>query len=131
MQYAGVGIFLVLAAAVVGLVWLSVGLERLFADNGESVSAPMLVSGIFILPLIIGLLLMVSRGKTQSIAPVAMPLEAGAMSQLSRAVRDLSQRSPLAAVALAALAGFLASRFPAALTLLAQAFQLQDEHGKA
>jgi hypothetical protein len=127
LQIAGVGIFLTLAGAVIGMVWLSVALERALSGPVEPAGAPALVGIVFMLPLLIGLGILMAKRPSHAMQAAASSEHHGAIPQLSRAVRDLAQKSPLSAIALAALAGLLAARFPAALALLVQAFPLRDE----
>ena len=55
LQIAGVGIFLTLAGAVIGMVWLSVALERALSGPVEPAGAPALGGVVLVLGVLIGL----------------------------------------------------------------------------
>lgn len=117
-QLAGASYVLALAGAVMGLVWLSIwGVGFLSATIGETYAA-LIVALIYLAPLLIFFIL---KSVRQIDARAHEQDESHeALAQISLAARNLAEKSPLTALAVAALAGVLAVRFPAALTLLLQ-----------
>lgn len=130
-QIAGAGFVLALGACVVGLVWLSICAVDIVSTSMGRVSATALVGGLFCLPLVLMLIMKTSKQHkdhgAQAFAPPHHPSVDDQLMQLTRITEKFVDRSPLVAVAIAALAGIIAVRFPAALSLLIQVISGQKQ----
>lgn len=123
-----VGWGLCLAAAALGLVWLSIAAVQFLAAWLDPRAAAALIGVICLLPVTIAAL-RANVHKTERPAP--QPVQPGLYGAdpalhyagIAKAAEKLVDRSPLTALAVAALAGLLAARFPAALGLLLQILQ--------
>jgi hypothetical protein len=115
------GLALILATAVVGLVWLSMAFARaveLYIDpDWGAWSAPTIVAAIFLAPLCLFFLVRLFRRPSKDESHSAVPLTAQPdnISEITRMAEAVAEKSPLTALAIAVLAGFLAARFPSAL----------------
>ncbi|MBI1188540.1 MAG: hypothetical protein GC206_14610 [Alphaproteobacteria bacterium] len=127
VQLAGAGAFLALALAAIGLVWISIWLvnacalllEGAFVGANLSL-APLIVGGVMVAPLLIFILVIWLSPKPRESNPVARWIANSDddLAAITRAAEGMVEKSPMLAVAIAALAGVLAARFPAALTIL-------------
>ena len=123
-----VGWGLCLAAAALGLVWLSIAAVQYLAAWVDPRGAAALIGALCLLPLAVAALR--ANGQKPE-APAPQPLQAGLYGAdptsqyafIAKAAEKLVDRSPLTALAVAALAGLLAARVPAALGLLLQILQ--------
>jgi hypothetical protein len=115
-QLTGTGTFLVLASAAIGLVWLSIW--AVGAMTGAIAAAPLVVALGALAPLILFALVRVLRANE----PEAQALAARRddFEPIVRAAEAFVTKAPLTAIALAAVAGVLAARFPGALSLTMQ-----------
>jgi hypothetical protein len=116
---------LVVAAAAIGLVWISIwAVSQLAHFVGEW--APLALGLLFCLPLAVyGLMRMLKAQPAQ-----AQPLlrsEDNFAAEAADTAKRFFRKSPVAALAVAALAGLLAVRAPAALSPLLHLFD--DERG--
>ena len=123
-----VGWGLCLAAAMLGLVWLSIAAVQFASAWIEPRAAAALIGLLCLTPIAIAAL----RANAQKPEPPApQPVQTGLYGAdpttqyafIAKAAEKLVDRSPLTALAVAALAGLLAARFPAALGLLLQILQ--------
>lgn len=122
VKVAGAGYALALAAAILGLVWATIWLDRLLSIWLGAVWAPLGVAAVFLLPVLIGYLTSDRlKAEEKSASPTALLSSVDdQLSELTRTAEGLVEKAPLVALALAALAGLLAARFPSALSLLVQ-----------
>lgn len=130
-QIAGAGFVLALGACVVGLVWLSVCAVDIVTASMGRVSATALVGVLFCAPLVLILILKNTKQQkesaAQAFAQTHHPSVDDQLMQLTRITERFVERSPLVAVAIATLAGIIAVRFPAALSLLIQIISGQKQ----
>lgn len=119
-QITGAGIFLILASGVLGLVWISVWAVEAIENANSRLESPLIVGAIAIAPLAVLLANSALKKQTKLDAQAALPGTSDELAKISRVAESLVVQSPLIALALAALAGILAVRFPSALTLLLQ-----------
>lgn len=128
MKGAVLGGALLVASAGMGLAWLSIA----------AVGGTAAVLGLFWARVVVGLLLLsplavfvlfvwLRDQKRQDLAPVAGIGTDAALTTIASAAQKMIEKSPLAALALASLAGLIAARFPAALTLLANVLKEYDQ----
>ena len=115
-----VSIVLLLSATIIGFVWISIGIHHWLKECLGSVWGPIVLGLICFVPLIIFAFI-------KAFARPALPLhqnrsnpaDATALN-VSKALESLSGRSPFLVAAAAIIAGFLATRFPALLTVFTQ-----------
>jgi len=130
VQTAGMGLVLILASAVIGVVWLSVAIAGMLAAWLNPPLAALATAGLFFLPPIIFSIALALRGRrarqAQEQSQQALAASPDLLVELTRIAQDMAARAPLAAVAVALLGGLLAARFPAALPLLVQALAQRE-----
>ncbi len=117
-----IGLVLILATAIMGLGWIGFGLYSLFVLYLGAVLGPIALGGLFLLPIIIFFVAKalphnVQKRKQQAYNEAFANSTVGA---ISRMVDAMSGHSPVAATVVAVLGGFLASRFPQFLPMLAE-----------
>ncbi len=117
-----IGLVLILATAIMGLGWIGFGLYSLFVLYFGAVLGPIALGGIFLLPIIIffaakALPQNTAKRKQQAYNEAFANSSVGA---ISRMVDAMSGHSPIAATVVAVMGGFLASRFPQFLPMLAE-----------
>ena len=121
LRSAIISLGLVLATAIIGIIWLSIGFYNGLVALIGPLWGPFALGGICFIPLI-GF--MIHQAKTPKPQPqaTAQPFMAGdsAVSQIARIIETVSERSVLLGAVAATLAGFLATRFPMMLSLFAQ-----------
>lgn len=122
VKKAGAGYALALAGALVGLVWATIWLDRLLTLWLGPVWAPLIIALVFFIPLLVGVVLKDKRKADEkpAAAPALLASVDDQLSELTKTAEGLVEKAPLVAIALAALAGLLAARFPSALALLVQ-----------
>lgn len=107
---------------LIGLVWLSIGLNQFLTALVGSIWAPFIMAGLFILPVIIYAVAQTFAPKKPEKAQ-AFAQGAGADSSvtaISRMIEAMSGVSPVASAAVAVAAGFMVTRFPSLLNVFAQ-----------
>jgi hypothetical protein len=127
MRGAILGGALLVASSAAGLVWLSIavvgGIAPTLGQFWASVTAGfLLLSPLGIFTLIVWL-------RDQQRQSAALAVSAGddtALGTIVAASQKLIEKSPLAALVLASLAGLTAARFPTALTLFASVLKEYD-----
>jgi hypothetical protein len=138
-QAAGAGFVALAAAAIIGIVWLSVWLARVLERVVDPVHAPLLVAALFLIPA--GILAARMRKKDghdsdhsrrlhrgegrHSGDPEARSDHPNPIQRASNVARRFVDRSPLVAVVIAVVAGVLAVRLPAVLAMLMDVFDEQ------
>ena len=117
-----IGLVLILATAIIGLGWIGFGLYSLFVLYLGTVLGPIALGGLFLLPIIIFFIVKAlphnaAKRRQQAYNEAFANSTVGA---ISRMVDAMSGHSPAAAAIVAILGGFLASRFPQFLPMLAE-----------
>jgi hypothetical protein len=116
------GVVLLLATTIIGLVWLSVGLYNCLSSCLGSTWGPIILSFIFFVPLFIVTLVKALTSGAQE-APQRARVNSYADTaavDIAKIIGSLSGQSPLVVTSAAMIAGFLASRFPALLVVFVQ-----------
>jgi hypothetical protein len=114
-----VGLALV-ASATIGLVWISIAVVESAAAMLGPVWAPASVGLVLLAPLAIFATISWRNDRRRQAAPIlGVAGNDAALSAIAAAAHKMIDKSPLAALALATLAGVVATRYPAGLTLLA------------
>ena len=126
-----IGLVLLLATAIIGLIWMSIGLYSALTSWIGPVWAPLALGGICLLPLLIFGLIKAFRPHEDDERSIHAAYNSAyadsSVASISRIIESLSGTSPFLATAAAILAGFLATRFPALLTIFAQIIQAYAE----
>jgi len=117
-----IGLVLILAAAIIGLGWIGYGLYTVFVIYVGPIWGPLLLGGLFLLPLIVFITAQalphnVKKRRQDAYNEAFANSSVGA---ISRMVDAMSGHSPIAATVVAVFGGFLASRFPQFLPMLAE-----------
>ena len=125
-----VGLVLILAATIIGFVWISVGIYFWLSSMLGNVWGPLVLGLIYFVPIIaFALSKAFARPETTK---VQQPREQDLNLQaFSKTFENLSNRSPIVIIAAAAVAGFLATRFPSLLSLFNQLLAASSEAVKA
>jgi hypothetical protein len=118
-----IGFVLVLATAIMGLVWISIGIYAFAVKFFGPEWGPVALGVLSLVPLAIyiGVKAMKKqdkRSKQQRAYDAAFA--ASPVGSLSQMIETMSQHSPLLAAVVAVLGGFLASRFPQFLSMFAE-----------
>lgn len=104
----------------VGIVWLSIAAVESAAAVLGPVWAAAIVGALLLAPLAIIALMAWTRERRRRAEPLLSANGAdAALATISAAAHKMIDKSPLAALALATLAGVMATRYPAGLGLLA------------
>ena len=106
------GMVLLLAATVIGFVWISIGLYHWLMASIGLVWGPIMLGLIYFIPVII--FAFVKAFKRPPIPPAAAKVEQvdPSLLYLSGIFENLSGRSPFFVVSSAIIAGFVVTRFP-------------------
>jgi hypothetical protein len=125
-----IGLVLLLAATVRGFVWISIGLYHWLTLCIGSVWGPIVLGLIYFLPIVIfAFMKAFSRPAIPEPAPASERVD-NSMLQISGIIENLSGRSPFFVVSAAIIAGFLATRFPALLSVVTQLLTAYAENVK-
>lgn len=115
-----IGIALLSASTIIGFVWISIGLYQLFSAWLGSVWGPILLGLIYFLPIVIFAFIKAFVRQPEPVATSrSEPADIAALN-VTKVFENLSDRSPFVVASAAILAGFLATRFPALLTVFMQ-----------
>ncbi len=128
-----VTLVLILATAIIGLGWIGFGLYSLFVHYLGLIWGPIALGGLFMLPLIGFLLskLMPHNTKKRKQQAYNEAFANSSVGAISRMVDAMAGVSPIAASVIAIVGGFLASRFPQFLPMLAEiVVSVGDELGR-
>ena len=121
-----VGLVIILAATIIGFVWLSVGIYFWLSSMLGNIWGPLVLGLIYFIP-IIAFALSKAFAKPET-TKAQQPREQDLNLQaFSKTFENLSNRSPIVVIAAAAVAGFLATRFPSLLTLFNQLMAASSE----
>jgi len=113
-------LMLLFSATLIGVVWVSVGLYHWLANCLGAVWGPILLGALFFLPIIIFALVNLFQSPPQSQPSAGLSVADMSVVNMSNIFESLSGRSPFLVAAAAIIAGFLASRFPALLSVFSQ-----------
>ena len=117
-----IGLILLLASAIIGLIWVSIGLYSLAVKLLGDLWGPLALGGIFLLPIIIYLVIKSlphnKEKKRQSLIDEAF--SRSTVGSISNLIDNLSGVSPVLATVAAIVAGFMATRFPQYLPMFSQ-----------
>lgn len=117
-----IAISLLLATTILGLVWISIGVSSLLINWVGPLWGPVLLGGIFLLPILCYALAKIfvrEPQKIQSLFSHHNTVE-DSMVNMGKIIGSLSGQSPLLVTLVAVVAGFLATRFPAVLSVFTQ-----------
>ncbi|RYY03105.1 MAG: hypothetical protein EOO53_08040 [Gammaproteobacteria bacterium] len=121
---------LLLAATVIGFVWISIGLYHWLTLCIGLVWGPIVLGLIYFLPIIIFAFIKAFTRTPVPELPAANERIDNSMLQMSGIFENLSGRPPFFVVSAAIIAGFLATRFPALLSVFTQLLTAYAEDAK-
>ena len=118
-----IGLVLIVACTILGLIWISVGLYSFLTLKLGTIWGPVLLGALLFLPILIWALAQAlmpkdKRSKAQRAYDAAFA--GSSVGSISRMIESMSQHSPFAATAVAVIGGFLATRFPQFLSMFAE-----------
>lgn len=118
-----IGYILMLAAAIIGLIWISFGIYSWATSLLGPIWGPLAIGAAFMLPVIIYLVVkMVSpddkRSRHQKMFDEAFA--SSPVGALSKMIETMSPHSPFLAAITAVAGGFVATRFPQFLSIMAE-----------
>jgi len=115
-----IGLVLLAAATIIGFVWISVGLYHWLSICLGSVWGPIVLGLIYFLPIIIFAIIKTFIRPSTPPLPMLSDNTDTAAANLTKVFESLSGRSPFVMASAAVMAGFLATRFPAFLSVFMQ-----------
>jgi hypothetical protein len=117
-----IGLVLLLASAIIGLIWVSIGIYSLAVKLLGDLWGPLALGGIFLLPIVIYLIIKAlphnKEKRRQSLIDEAF--SRSTVGSISNLIDNLSGVSPVLATVAAIVAGFMATRFPQYLPMFSQ-----------
>ncbi|ESQ76602.1 hypothetical protein [Asticcacaulis sp. AC402] len=118
-----VGYVLMLAAAIIGLIWISFGIYNWATAMLGPVWGPLAIGAAFMLPVAVYLMAKAfqpddKRSKQQRMFDQAFA--ASPVGSLSKMIETMSVHSPFLAAVTAIIGGFVAARFPQFLSILSE-----------
>ena len=118
-----IGLVLIVACTILGLIWISVGLYSFLSLKLGAVWGPVALGGVLFLPMLIWLVIQAvsprdKRSKQQRAFEAAFANSS--VGSISRMIESMSAHSPFLATGVAVIGGFLASRFPQFLAMFAE-----------
>ncbi|EGF89349.1 hypothetical protein ABI_46970 [Asticcacaulis biprosthecium C19] len=118
-----VGYVLMLAAAIIGLIWISFGIYNWATAILGPVWGPLAIGAAFLLPVAVYVLIKIAqpddkRSKQQRMFDEAFA--ASPVGSLSKMIETMSVHSPFLAAVTAIVGGFVAARFPQFLSILSE-----------
>jgi amino acid transporter len=125
-----IGLVLLSAATIIGFVWISIGVYHWLSTCLGSVWGPIVLGLIYFLPIVI---FAFTKAFTRSPAPALSAQNEHAdiaAVNVTKIIENLSGRSPFVVASAAILAGFLATRFPALLSVFMQILTVYAEDVK-
>lgn len=114
-----VGLVLLLAATIIGFVWISIGLYHWLSLCLGAVWGPIVLGLLYFLPLVIFAFVKAFFRQSAVTQPQNDPANTAVLN-ISRVFESLSGRSPFFVATAVIIAGFLATRFPSLLTVFTQ-----------
>jgi hypothetical protein len=121
-----ISVVLLVAAAIIGLAWMSIGLFNALSLWLGPIWGPIMLGAAMTLPLLVYVIFRLSRAKSQKQnlsflkQQTHSAYEQSSVLHISRIIEGLSTTSPLMATLGAIGAGFLATRFPALLQVVSE-----------
>ena len=117
-----IGLVLVLASAIIGLIWISIGLYTLAVVMLGSLWGPVALGGLFLLPIFIYAIVKSLPSSQQKRKQSAFDAAFAntSVGSISRIIESLSGISPILATVAAVVAGFMVTRFPQFLPMFSQ-----------
>jgi len=118
-----IGFVLVLACAIMGLVWISIGIYAFAVRFFGQEWGPIALGVLSMVPLAIYVAVQAMKKKdkrTKQQRAYDAAFAASPVGSLSQMIETMSQHSPLLAAVVAVIGGFLASRFPQFLSMFAE-----------
>jgi len=117
-----IGLVLMLAAAIIGLIWISIAIYGLAVKLLGDLWGPLALGFAFLLPIIVYLIIKAlphnQQKKRQSLIDEAFAKST--VGSISNLIDNLSGVSPVLATVAAIVAGFMATRFPQYLPMFSQ-----------
>lgn len=123
LKQSMIGYILMLAAAIIGLIWISVGVYSWATQLLGPTWGPIAIGGVFILPVLIYVVVKAlmphdKRSKQQRMFDEAFA--SSPIGALSKMIETMSPHSPFLAAITAVAGGFVATRFPQFLQIMAE-----------
>ena len=124
-----IGLVLILASAMLGLIWISIGIHKIAIQLLGELWGPLALGGIFLLPVIIyfGIRALPQNQKKRRQSMIDEAFANSSVGSISRIIDTLSPVSPVLATVAAIVAGFVATRFPQLLPTFSQIVQALGE----
>lgn len=118
-----IGFVLMLACAIIGLIWISISLNMVLISYLGPQWGPAVLGLLFLLPVVIyGVVRLLApkdkRTRQQKMFDAAFANTS--VGSISRMIEAMSPHSPLLAAAVATVGGFVATRFPQFLSMFAE-----------
>jgi len=131
LRSAIIGLVLLSAATIIGFVWISIGVYYWLSSRLGLVWGPIVLGLIYFLPIVIfALIKAFIRQPAPAISSRNEHADIAALNA-TKIVENLSGRSPFVVASAAILAGFLATRFPALLSIFMQILTVYAEDVKS
>jgi hypothetical protein len=119
LRSAIVGLVLLLAATIIGFVWISIGLYHWLSLFLGDAWGPIVLGLLYFLPLVIFAFVKAFFRKPPAFQPQNDPANVAVLN-ITRVFESLSGCSPFLVATAVIVAGFLATRFPSLLALFTQ-----------
>ncbi|MBW8882038.1 MAG: hypothetical protein JF615_11665 [Asticcacaulis sp.] len=118
-----IGYLLMLAAAVIGLIWISFGIYNWAVAMLGNIWGPLAIGALFIVPIVIYVLakkLMPEDKRSKQQRMIDEAFAASPVGALSRMIETMSGHSPFLAAITAVIGGFVAAKFPQFLSVMSE-----------
>jgi len=117
-----IGLVLLLASAIIGLIWVSIGLYSLAVKLLGELWGPLGLGAVFLLPIIIyiGVKALPHNKEKKRQLLIDEAFNRSTVGSISNLIDNLSGVSPVLATVAAIVAGFMATRFPQYLPMFSQ-----------
>lgn len=119
LRAAIVGLVLLLAATIIGFIWIGIGIYHALSISLGDVWGPVVLGLLYFIPIITYALAKTFRPAPPAVAEPSDPADAIVVN-MSRVLGSLSGRAPFVVAVAAIIAGFLATRYPAILAFFTQ-----------
>jgi hypothetical protein len=122
LKSALIGLALLLATAIIGLIWVSIGLYSLAVKLLGDLWGPLALGAIFLLPILIyfGVKALPHNRERRRQSLTDEAFAKSTVGSISNLIDSLSATSPVLATVAAIVAGFMATRFPQYLPMFSQ-----------
>lgn len=127
-----VGLVLLLASAIIGLIWISIGIFSLAVKLLGDLWGPLALGGLFLLPIVIylGVKALPQNKEKRRQSLIDEAFSKSTVGSISNLIDSLSGTSPILATVAAIVAGFMATRFPQYLPMFSQIVSALGEEFK-